>query len=350
MLGLCLTPVVLAAGQAHAQGTPAAPAPTMVTSPSSEERTEPPAAVIAPAPASSTEAMRHAPMPALTSAPPVGPTREQTQSASPAAPAQTFADDEELPRKDSPAKAESSAPTKVQKNQLPHNLSPWGMFLAADAVVKAVMTSLAVASVLVWTAWIAKLAQVGTARRRTRASTDRLEELPSIAAAAAELSDGRDPVSAMVRATMREIELSGRGAMPAEGIKERVVSRLSRIEATAGRSMNSGTGLLATVGGTAPFVGLFGTVWGIMNSFIGISKAQTTNLAVVAPGIAEALLATAIGLVAAIPAVIFYNQLARAISAYKGALADTSAVLERHVSRDLDRMRGAHAHHLEAAE
>ena len=154
----------------------------------------------------------------------------------------------------------------------------------------------------------------------------------------------------MVRATMREIELSGRGAMPAEGIKERVVSRLSRIEATAGRSMNSGTGLLATVGGTAPFVGLFGTVWGIMNSFIGISKAQTTNLAVVAPGIAEALLATAIGLVAAIPAVIFYNQLARAISAYKGALADTSAVLERHVSRDLDRMRGAHAHHLEAAE
>ena len=86
--------------------------------------------------------------------------------------------------------------------------------------------------------------------------------------------------------------------------------------------MNKGTGLLATIGSTAPFVGLFGTVWGIMNSFIGISKAQTTNLAVVAPGIAEALLATAIGLFAAIPAVIIYNQFARWIGGYKGLLGD----------------------------
>ncbi len=101
--------------------------------------------------------------------------------------------------------------------------------------------------------------------------------------------------------------------------------------------MSLGTGLLATIGSTAPFIGLFGTVWGIMNSFIGISKAQTTNLAVVAPGIAEALLATAIGLVAAIPAVIIYNVFARAISNYKASLSDASAEVMRHLSRDLDR-------------
>jgi biopolymer transport protein ExbB len=100
--------------------------------------------------------------------------------------------------------------------------------------------------------------------------------------------------------------------------------------------MTRGTGLLATIGSTAPFVGLFGTVWGIMNAFIGISEAQTTNLAVVAPGIAEALLATALGLVAAIPAVVIYNVFARAIAGYRQVLADASAGVERLVSRDLD--------------
>lgn len=101
--------------------------------------------------------------------------------------------------------------------------------------------------------------------------------------------------------------------------------------------MNQGTGVLATIGSTAPFVGLFGTVWGIMNSFIGISESQTTNLAVVAPGIAEALLATAIGLVAAIPAVIIYNSFARAIAAYRHTLGQVAAEVLRIVSRDLDR-------------
>ena len=98
-----------------------------------------------------------------------------------------------------------------------------------------------------------------------------------------------------------------------------------------------GTGVLATIGATAPFVGLFGTVWGIMNSFIGISKSQTTNLAVVAPGIAEALLATALGLAAAIPAVVIYNVFARSIAGYRAQLGDASAEVLRLVSRDLDR-------------
>jgi len=101
--------------------------------------------------------------------------------------------------------------------------------------------------------------------------------------------------------------------------------------------MNRGTGVLATIGATAPFVGLFGTVWGIMNSFIGISKTNTTNLAVVAPGIAEALLATAFGLVAAIPAVMIYNAFARSITSYRAILGDGTAEVLRHLSRDLDR-------------
>lgn len=100
--------------------------------------------------------------------------------------------------------------------------------------------------------------------------------------------------------------------------------------------MIRGTGVLATVGATAPFVGLFGTVWGIMNSFINISKQHATNLAVVAPGIAEALLATALGLFAAIPAVVIYNMLSRAIVSHRALCADGTAEILRLVSRHLD--------------
>jgi biopolymer transport protein ExbB len=125
-------------------------------------------------------------------------------------------------------------------------------------------------------------------------------------------------------------------------VKERIASRLERIEAASGRQMIRGTGILATVGATAPFVGLFGTVWGIMNSFIGISRQHTTNLAVVAPGIAEALLATALGLVAAIPAVVMYNIFSRWIAGYRALQADASAEILRLIGRDLD--RGAFEH------
>ena len=139
-----------------------------------------------------------------------------------------------------------------------------------------------------------------------------------------------------VQAAVAELRLSDE-TMERDGIKERVASRLERIEANGGRHMMRGTGVLATIGATAPFVGLFGTVWGIMNSFIGISKSQTTNLAVVAPGIAEALLATAFGLAAAIPAVVIYNVFSRQIAGYRALLGDASAEVLRIVSRDLDR-------------
>src|SRR5207253_9267989 len=119
------------------------------------------------------------------------------------------------------------------------------------------------------------------------------------------------------------------GSTEREGSKDRIASGLEHIEASFSRRINRGTAVLATIGATAPFVGLFGTVWGIMNSFIGISKSHTTNLAIVAPGIAEALLATAFGLAAAIPAVVIYNLFARQITGYRATLADTSAEVLR---------------------
>lgn len=156
----------------------------------------------------------------------------------------------------------------------------------------------------------------------------------------------------MVRAALQEARASAEAIARGEGqgLLPRIASHLGRIEAGAGRRLAAGTGLLGTIGATAPFVGLFGTVWGIMNSFIGISEAQTTNLAVVAPGIAEALLTTAIGLVAAIPAVIIYNLFARWIAGYRSRLADTAAAVERLVSRDLDHRRLAPAPLARAAE
>jgi biopolymer transport protein ExbB len=219
---------------------------------------------------------------------------------------------------------------------LPRDLSPWSMFASADIVVKTVMIGLAFASVVTWTVWLAKSIELLLARRRVRVALEAIGEERSLAAATARVGARRGIAASFLAAAAHELELSS-DAAAREGIKERVASRLARLEAGAARDMNKGTGVLATIGSTAPFVGLFGTVWGIMNSFIGISKAQTTNLAVVAPGIAEALLATAIGLFAAIPAVIIYNQFARWIGGYRGLLGDASAEVLRLVSRDLDR-------------
>ena len=235
---------------------------------------------------------------------------------------------------------DDNAPEERQAG-LPHDLSPWGMFMAADIVVKGVMTGLAFASVVTWTVLLVKLAELGAAQRSASSAVRQLT-------AARGLDDGeeargrnRGVTGRMVRSAREEMDVSEPvlDHVSDGGVKERIASRLTRMEVHAGRRMAKGTGLLATIGSTAPFVGLFGTVWGIMNSFIGISKAQTTNLAIVAPGIAEALLATAIGLVAAIPAVVIYNFLARAITGYRQTLADASAAIERLASRDLDMRR-----------
>jgi biopolymer transport protein ExbB len=220
--------------------------------------------------------------------------------------------------------------------QLPRDLSPWGMFLNADIVVKAVMVGLAFASLLTWTIWFAKTIELAVARRRLARALAVLAEANSLAAALARLQGMSADALALARAADGELRLSADALSP-DGVKERIALRLSRLEAGGGRRMIRGTGWLASVGATAPFVGLFGTVWGIMNSFIGISRQHTTNLAVVAPGIAEALLATALGLVAAIPAVVMYNMFSRWSAGYRALLADCAAEVLRLVSRDLDR-------------
>ena len=209
------------------------------------------------------------------------------------------------------------------------------MFMHADLVVKTVMVGLAAASIVTWTVWLAKSIELFASKRRARATFRRLEAAEGLREAGAR-SSGRDVAEALVRSAQAELQLAAPDGSK-EGIKERVGWKLERIAAAGARKIGRGTGLLATIGATAPFVGLFGTVWGIMNSFIGIAKVQTTNLAVVAPGIAEALLATGMGLVAAIPAVVIYNLFARSIGGYKATLADISAEVMRLVSRDLDK-------------
>ena len=217
---------------------------------------------------------------------------------------------------------------------LPRDLSPWGMFMNADVVVKVVMIGLVVASVVTWTVWLAKTIELWRARRQVRTALDGLASLRTLANI--KQQNLKEPAASFCAAAISELQLS-EAADDKESLKERIISRLDRIEAAFGRRISRGTGVLATIGATAPFVGLFGTVWGIMNSFIGISKSHTTNLAVVAPGIAEALLATALGLAAAIPAVVIYNMFARQITSYRAAIADMSAEVLRLVGRSLDR-------------
>ena len=156
----------------------------------------------------------------------------------------------------------------------------------------------------------------------------------SLAEAAQPASAASPQVARLIQAVEGELRRSP-DRRDIDGIKERIATRFARIEAGVGRQMLRSTGILATIGATAPFVGLFGTVWGIMNSFIGISKLHTTNLAVVAPGIAEALLATAFGLAAAIPAVVISNMFSRSIAQYRALYADTSVEILTMVSRDL---------------
>ena len=218
-----------------------------------------------------------------------------------------------------------------------HDLSPWGMYKNADIVVKIVMIGLAIASIITWTIWIAKGFEVLGAKRRLRAEIIHLKKARTLKEASETAAKEGTLAHLLVQDALEEMRLSA-NSREKEGIKERVSFRLERLVAACGRNMSSGTGVLATIGSTAPFVGLFGTVWGIMNSFIGIAKTQTTNLAVVAPGIAEALLATALGLVAAIPAVVIYNVFARSITGYKAQVADASAEVLLLVSRDLDHL------------
>jgi biopolymer transport protein ExbB len=248
-----------------------------------------------------------------------------------------------------PANAAGEAPTEATSPVIGpaiatglqgHDLSPWGMFMAADYVVKTVMVGLVVACVVTLIIFVAKSMELAAARTVANRTLREVVGAESLAAVASQVSNRRGTGALLVQAAAEEMTLSRDlvGKVDPAGIKERVASRLNRIEVAAGRRISKSLGVLASVGSVGPFVGLFGTVWGIMNAFVGIAESQTTNLAVVAPGIAEALLATACGLVAAIPAVVIYNAFARSVTGYRQLLADVSAGIERLVSRDLDRM------------
>jgi biopolymer transport protein ExbB len=257
---------------------------------------------------------------------------------------------------DAPAAAQAaatpdaaSADSRALKSTAPmmKELSPWVMFMSADIIVKAVMIGLAFASLATWTIFIAKSLELSVAAGKLRSALKKVAEARSLAEAQMALGAREGILPSFLTAALREARMSA-GISSDTGIKERAASSFAEIVRAEQRRIRIGMGVLATIGATSPFVGLFGTVWGIMNSFIGISKSQTTNLAVVAPGIAEALLATAIGLVAAIPAVIIYNHFARMTKGYLELVSRASGAAARLLSRDLDRSHGST--HSRAAE
>ena len=223
----------------------------------------------------------------------------------------------------------------------PIDMSVYGLFMQADWVVKAVMIALLLASFWSWAIIFEKMLRLRSLKKSAQAFEDTfwsgvsLEDLYDRVGAKPD-----DPMSSIFSAAMREWRRSvSKGLATSATARAALRQRIEQVMGvTIQREMEAiekRLGFLATVGANATFVGLFGTVWGIMNSFIGISRSQTTNLAVVAPGIAEALLATALGLAAAIPAVVIYNHFSRRIAAYRALVGDTSAAVLRLVSRDL---------------
>ncbi len=294
------------------------------------------------------------PVSAQTQSPPVAPVQSAAQPA-PTSPAPVAA-----PSATAPVPAASAATAPATTNAAGakpdaaaaiapamKELSPWVMFMSADIIVKAVMIGLAFASLMTWTVFIAKSIELSVASGKLRSALKKVAEARSFAEAQMALGTKEGVLPSFLAAALREARMSA-GLSSDAGIKERAASSFAEIVRAEARRIRIGMGVLATIGSTSPFVGLFGTVWGIMNSFIGISKSQTTNLAVVAPGIAEALLATAIGLVAAIPAVIIYNHFSRVTKSYLELVSRASGAAARLLSRDLDRSHGSM--HSRAAE
>ena len=223
-----------------------------------------------------------------------------------------------------------------------HNLSSWGLFMQADIVVKLVMILLLAASFWCWSIVVDKFLQV----RRLNERADRFEKVFWSGGSLDDLFDRlgerpKDPMSATFVAAMREWR-NAPASDPnrADRLSTSLQQRIERVMmVTIGREMGRverGMTFLASVGSTAPFIGLFGTVWGIMNSFTAIASQQNASLAVVAPGIAEALFATAIGLVAAIPAVLAYNKFSTDLARYGDRLDAFSSEFSAILSRTLE--------------
>ncbi|MFA4938602.1 MotA/TolQ/ExbB proton channel family protein [Brevundimonas sp.] len=225
------------------------------------------------------------------------------------------------------------------------DITPISMFMEATVVVKVVMAGLLLASILSWTLLLIKLFEFGALNRKTDNFLENFRGARTIADMRAvstqEEFDG-NPLADMAAAATEEVELSRQAGLSVTGdhldsALGRAAAAVTAVQSGLALRLSGGQQFLASVGSIGPFVGLFGTVYGIMNSFIGIAQSNTTNLAVVAPGIAEALLATGIGLFAAIPAVVFYNYFNTRIAAYGTRADGFAAELLNGISRQLDK-------------
>ncbi|HXQ16658.1 MAG TPA: tonB-system energizer ExbB [Caulobacteraceae bacterium] len=262
----------------------------------------------------------------------------------PAAAAPAAAAPAAAPSDTTPAAAPDTTPTKVGGANAGH-LGPFEMFMDAEVLVKVVMIGLLICSLLSWTILILKIFEFAAMNRITNRFLETFRGAKSISdmgkIAESEEFAG-NPLADMAAAASAEVELSRQAGLHVAGEHRdttimRAQSAVGAVQASLARRLSSGMQFLATVGSTGPFIGLFGTVYGIMHSFIGIANSNTTNLAVVAPGIAEALLATGLGLFAAIPSVVFYNYFQTMITAYGSRTEGFVAELMNAISRQLDK-------------
>ena len=270
-------------------------------------------------------------------------------AAAPAAPAADAAAPAATPADAAPAApaAEAAPAEEAAPPQMEHagKLSVIQMAMDAGAVVKVVMIGLVLCSIFSWTLLVTKLLEYGSLNRQTDRFLEAFRSAKTINdMGRIGMSDEFEgnPLADMAAAAAQEVELSRQAGLAVSGahrdaVIHRAENAVAAVQASLGGRLSSGMQFLASVGSSGPFIGLFGTVYGIMTSFIGIANTNTTNLAVVAPGIAEALLATGIGLFAAIPSVIFYNYFQTRISAYGARTEGFVAELMNGISRHLDK-------------
>ncbi len=245
-----------------------------------------------------------------------------------------------------PAPADPAVPaTNPAPAAPPIRVSIAGMVRNSDPIVQAVMAFLLLCSAASWAAFIFKSFVLGAAGRNTRQFSAAFRNATTMENAEAELNAvGDGPARRMFLAAKQEwdatLAMTGTplAAHQTNRLLQRLVLAMGSVQERALSRLGSWMGLLATVGSTAPFIGLFGTVWGILDSFEHISASYNTSLTVVAPGIAEALLATAVGLFAAIPATMFYNRFARESGKITGMLDNVAAELIVFASRDVERL------------
>ncbi len=249
-----------------------------------------------------------------------------------------------------PAAAGAAAPVPAAEvvtaeevpRQLERDMSAWGMFIDAGPVPKAVMILLLGLSMWNGVILIEKWLRIRNVNKRADEFLAKFRAAKWLEDLSKQLGgNAPGPMAGMFAAGMNEFHASIDAGVPLTGehrdrLRERIEASMNVVESLTTQDLGGSMSVLATVGSTAPFIGLFGTVWGIMTAFIGIAQTQTTNLAVVAPGIAEALLATAIGLFAAIPAVMLYNWFSRSIGSFVSRLESFKNEFSLALSRQID--------------